>query len=382
MVRHSSFATAMPTSGPHAQAMPAAMTPAPTAPTQATAPSSPGSMDTSSNGSNGSIRSAEITAVGRVEVLTRPGPQGRPAAGHVRVRMLAVGICGTDLSLASGSRTPPELPWRLGHEGVGEITEVGPGVEEWMIGDRVALEPNITCGQCEYCRRGVTSACASRLSAGVLTQPGFLAEVVDHPSGFCHRLPAGIPVERAVCAEPLTVAAAAIRRTGLQGGEDVLVIGAGAQGLLATLVLVDRGYRPWVREPDEARLRVAIELGAQAFDLGTSPAPQVVIDAAGVPEGLAAVVDRLAPFAKVTIVGEDQDHLGASSFDIVQRQLSIRGSFIYEHPEDMATAVAMLEKLPTEAIVGPGLALDEVSELLGAHSGRRPGVKQWVDLRG
>lgn len=350
MVRRPSFAAAMPTSETH--------------------------------GAIGSVRSVEITAPGRVEVVTRPGPQGRPSAGHVRVRMLAVGICGTDLSLASGSRTPPELPWRLGHEGVGEITEVGPGVGEWAIGDRVALEPNITCGQCEYCRRGVTSACASRLSAGVLTQPGFLAEAVDHPGGFCHRLQTGIPVERAVCAEPLTVAASAIRRTELEGGEEVLVIGAGAQGLLATLVLVDLGYRPWMSEPNEARLRLAVELGARAFVPGAGPAPRIVIDAAGVPEGLAAVVDHLAPFAKVTVVGEDQDRLGASSFDIVQRQLSIRGSFIYEHPQDMATAVAMLGTLPTEAIVGPGLPLDDAPELLGVDAGHRPGVKQWVDLRG
>ncbi|WP_172170363.1 zinc-binding dehydrogenase [Brevibacterium sp. CT2-23B] len=332
--------------------------------------------------SSGTIQSVEITAPGRVEVLTRPGPPGRPASGHVRVRMLAVGICGTDLSLASGSRTPPELPWRLGHEGIGEVIEVGRGAEEWAIGDRVALEPNITCGRCEYCLRGVTSACVSRLSAGVLTQPGFLAEVVDHPSGFCHRVPAGIPVERAVCAEPLAVAAAAIRRTELQSGENVLIIGAGAQGLLAILVFVDLGYRPWVSEPDEARLRLAVELGARAFVPGAGPAPQVVIDAAGVSEGLAAVVDQLSPFAKVTIVGEDQDRLGASSFDIVQRQLSIRGSFIYEHPQDMATAVAMLETLPTEAIVGPALSLDEAPHLLGINAGRRPGVKQWVDLRG
>ncbi|WP_181272905.1 zinc-dependent alcohol dehydrogenase [Brevibacterium oceani] len=378
MVRHPSFAEAAPTTGTRSAEQPASAMPT------VVVPDSGG--PTGSIGQFGSIRSAEITGPARVEILTRPGPQGRPAAGELRVRMLAVGICGTDLSLASGSRTPPEMPWRLGHEGVGEIAEVGPDVEGWAIGDRVALEPNINCGQCEYCCRGMTSACVSRLSAGVLTQPGFLAEVIDHPREFCHRLPPGIPVERAVCAEPLTVAASAIRRTELQDtqrrdGEEVLVLGAGAQGLLASLVLVSRGYRPWVSEPDAARRRLAIELGAREFVPGSSPAPTAVIDAAGVPAALAAVVDHLAPFAKVTIVGEDQHHLGASSFDIVQHQLSIRGSFIYEHPQDMTASVAMLQALPTESIVGPGLALDEVPELLSAGTADRPGVKQWVDLR-
>ncbi|SMX76391.1 L-iditol 2-dehydrogenase [Brevibacterium aurantiacum] len=327
------------------------------------------------------MRSAEITAPGRVEIVDRSLPQGLVGRGDLRIRMLAVGICGTDQTLATGRRTPPQLPWRLGHEGIGEIAEVGPGACGFAVGDRVALEPNITCGRCEYCRRGMTSACTSRLSAGVLTQPGFLAEVVDHPSEFCHRLDAHMSLERAVCAEPLAVAASAIRRTDLQGSETVLVLGAGAQGLLSILTLVAQGHHPYVSEPDDERRQLAVELGAQVFTPGQSPAPEVVIDAAGVPEALGAVVDHLAPFAAVTLVGEDHHHLGASSFSIVQRQLRIKGSFIYEHPQDMAAAVLLLEEMPTEAIMGPAMALDEVPTVFTAGTRPRAGVKQWVDMR-
>ena len=279
------------------------------------------------------MRSAEITAPGRVEIVDRSLPQGLVGRGDLRIRMLAVGICGTDQTLATGRRAPPQLPWRLGHEGIGEIAEVGPGACGFAVGDRVALEPNITCGRCEYCRRGMTSACTSRLSAGVLTQPGFLAEVVDHPSEFCHRLDAHMSLERAVCAEPLAVAASAIRRTGLQGSETVLVLGAGAQGLLSILTLVAQGHHPYVSEPDDERRQLAVELGAQVFTPGAEPCARgLVIDAAGVPEALGAVVDHLAPFAAVTLVGEDHHHLGASSFSIVQRQLRIKGSIHLRAP--------------------------------------------------
>lgn len=326
------------------------------------------------------MRSAEINAPGGVEILQRPTPQGLLGSRDLRIRMIAVGICGTDHSLASGRRVPPELPWRLGHEGFGEVLEVGTDVRGTIAGDRVALEPNITCGKCEYCAIGTTSACTSRLSAGVRTRPGFLAEVVDHPSAFCHRVGPGVPVERAVCAEPLAVAAAAIRRAELHGGATVLVIGAGAQGLLSIMILASRGYRPLVSEPNDERRALAIELGAQVFVPGVSPSPDSVIDAAGVPEALGSVVDHLAAFATVTLVGEDHHHLGASSFDIVQRQLRIRGSFIYEHPQDMAEAVSLLTVLPTEKIMGPALALEDVPGLFADSSEHRSGVKQWVDM--
>ncbi|MGO2035055.1 MAG: zinc-dependent alcohol dehydrogenase [Brevibacterium sp.] len=341
------------------------------------------------------MRSAEITAPGRVEIVGRPRPQGRLGAGEVRVRMLAVGICGTDLALLSGRRTPPEQPWRLGHEGIGEIAEVGPGAVGLAVGDRVALEPNITCGDCAHCRRGTTSACMVRRSAGVLTQPGFLAEVVDHPSEFCHRIDPAVPLERAVCAEPLAVAAAAIRRSQVRVGAEVLVIGAGAQGLLTISILIAQGHRPFVSEPDRRRRELAVDLGARVFEPGLSPAPEFVIDAAGVPEALGSVVHHLAPFAAVTLVGEDHHHLGASSFDIVQRQLRIAGSFIYEHPQDMAAAVNLLAEVRVERILAPATALEELPGLLAgqgaARGGRAPagpgspagraGIKQWVDLR-
>lgn len=338
-------------------------------------------QDEASNPSRHSMRSAEITADGRVEVVERPVPSGRLGSRDLRVRMLAVGICGTDHSLASGRRTPPELPWRLGHEGFGEVIEVGSDIQGIIPGDRVTLEPNITCGKCDYCIIGRTSACSGRRSAGVLTQPGFLTEVVDHPSAFCHRVGPEVPVERAVCTEPLTVAAAAIRRSELSGDETVLVIGAGAQGLLSIIILTTQGYRPLVSEPDDERRALAVELGAQVFEPGTSPAPEVVIDAAGVPEALGSVVDHLAPFAKVTIVGEDNHHLGASSFDIVQKQLRIQGSFIYEHPQDMAHAVSLLSIVPTEAIMGPAIGFDDVPSLFAEPTANRVGVKQWVDMR-
>lgn len=344
------------------------------------------------------MRSAEIAAPGVVEIVDWPLPQGPVGDEVLRVRMLAVGICGTDQTLATASRLPPVIPWRLGHEGIGEVTEVGPGVCGVAVGDRVALEPNITCGRCESCALGMTSACTARLSAGVLTQPGFLAEVVDHPSEFCHRIRPEVPLERAVCAEPLAVAAAAIRRAGFQGMESVLVLGAGAQGLLSILILVSQGYRPYVSEPKEERRKLAIELGAQAFVAGESPAPEHVIDAAGVPDALGALVDHLAPFASVTLIGEDHHHLGASSFTIVQKQLRIQGSFIYEHPQDMTDAVNLLDEIPTEKIMRPATALEDVPALFAAGvpqqgidpqsgvdpkcgAGPTPGVKQWVDMR-
>ncbi len=327
------------------------------------------------------MQTVAVVEPGRIEVLAVPRPSARPAPGMVRVEMLAVGICGTDVTIAGGGRELPQLPWGLGHEGVGRIIEVGDVGGGLDAGDLVALEPNITCGRCRFCRLGRTSACVRRESAGVLTQPGFLAEVVDHPAGFCHPIPMGTPVEQAVCAEPLAVAAAALRRTELTGDEEVLVLGAGAQGLLTVLLLLSRGITPVVSEPVRERRELAIAFGATAYDPPASPRPSCVIDAAGVPEALGSVLEHLDPFTKVTVIGESSRALGLSSFDLVQRELLLRGSFIYEHLSDMRDAVRLLPRLRTDRILAPALSLADAADLLSGTARQDPVRKAWVDLR-
>src|ERR1700678_3235308 len=141
------------------------------------------------------------------------------------VRVHGVGLCGSDLALISHERRSPGYPWVLGHEAFGEIAAAGSGVDASRVGQRVVIEPNYPCLRCPACRAGLTSMCPDRVIAG-FTEPGLLAEYVAVPAELARPAPDSWTDADAACAEPLTVAQAAIRRSGSDSDGDSLVIGA------------------------------------------------------------------------------------------------------------------------------------------------------------
>jgi alcohol dehydrogenase/L-iditol 2-dehydrogenase len=167
-------------------------------------------------------------------------PEPEPGPGEVLVQVRGVGICGSDLALHAGRRQPPSFPWVVGHETFGEIAATGPGVDRDRARQRVVVEPNIPCGTCPACRAGRTSACPHRKVLG-FSVPGTLAERIVVPAAFAWPVPDDWGDGDAVCAEPLTVALAAVRRAMAAragtGAERCLVIGAGSQGTLACIAL-------------------------------------------------------------------------------------------------------------------------------------------------
>ena len=175
------------------------------------------------------------------------------------VRVGGVGVCGSDLALISRARRAPAYPWVLGHEAFGGIVAAGPGADATRVGQRVVIEPNYPCLRCPACRAGRTSMCPDRVLVG-FTAPGLLAEYAAVPSAYAWPVPDRWSDGDAVCAEPLTVALAAIRRSGLRPGANCLVVGAGSQGGLLCLALAAHGVTPHVLEPDDGRLELAVSL--------------------------------------------------------------------------------------------------------------------------
>ncbi len=194
--------------------------------------------------------------------------------GEVIVEVAACGLCGSDLHEYLHGRVdipkrPHPLtgvmpPVTLGHEFAGRVVALGPGVGDFRPGDRVAVNPCLTCGECAWCRRGQSNLCAKLGTLG-LSRDGALAPLVAVPTSGCHRLPAEVDDEQAAVVEPLAVAVHACARARLQGGERVAVIGGGAIGLLVLQVLRAKGAAfVVVVEPRAERRRLALELGADA----------------------------------------------------------------------------------------------------------------------
>jgi threonine dehydrogenase-like Zn-dependent dehydrogenase len=302
-------------------------------------------------------------------------PEPVPGSGQVVVRVRDVGICGSDLSLISGARRAPAYPWIPGHEATGEIVAGGPGVDPGRTGQRVVIEPNYPCLRCPVCRDGLTSMCQNRVLVG-FTAAGLLADYVAVPEQFAWPVPDGWTDADAVCVEPLTVAQAAIRRSGDKPGGDCLVIGAGSQGALLCVALIARGITPHVLEPDEGRRALAVSLGATAAGPGDTGFG-TVYETSGAEAALNEAIARSAPGATIILIGLGNPTPRTDAGLVVRRQLTLRGSLIYDHPGDFAATLG-LTNLSPGTVLRARYPLDEAAEAFRAA--RNVPGKTWIQL--
>ncbi len=209
---------------------------------------------------------AELTAPRQFRLVEQP--MEPVAAGCVRVKVNAVGICGSDVhSYSEGAigDTPCEYPMVLGHEPAGTVVETGAGVTGWAPGDRAALEPALYCYHCELCRAGKHNLCVNLRFLSNPGHPGFFREFVDLPPTNLLAIPQQLSFELASMVEPLGVALHSMQFAAIQPGETVALFGAGPIGLLTLAsVIVAGAGRIWVIEPVKHRRAMALEMGADA----------------------------------------------------------------------------------------------------------------------
>jgi L-gulonate 5-dehydrogenase len=322
----------------------------------------------------------------KAALLVEPGvlvvddiPEPKVGAEDVCVAVGGVGLCGSDLSVFNGKWAAPAYPWVMGHEAFGTIESVGPGVSHERVGQTVVIEPNVACFVCDQCRRGWTSACTSRQSVGMNRQ-GALAERLVVPSRFAWPV-RGIGATDLVCVEPTTVVLAALRRLGAAPPQSVLVLGVGAQGLLMTLVLLDRGTAVHVYDVNEDRLTFAAGLGASSLtteDDGRRFA--LVVDTVGSPASVNTALERLEVGGTLLFLGLDSRPLELTAQMLVRRQLLLRGSLTYDHPGDFPTTIALVTTggFAPGRIVGDGYALDDAQTAF-ERSGSAVG-KTWIKV--
>src|SRR5947209_14765072 len=151
----------------------------------------------------------------------------------------------------------------MGHEFVGRVETIGASVTSVGRGDRVAVEPNYSCGTCPLCWESNKNLCLTRTAVGIDVD-GCFAELVRVPARCCWPAPAGVADEDLVLTEPLAVAVRAVGRAGVRSGETVAVVGAGTIGLLALQVVRGHGARVLVVGRSARRFELASDLGAEA----------------------------------------------------------------------------------------------------------------------
>jgi threonine dehydrogenase-like Zn-dependent dehydrogenase len=207
------------------------------------------------------IRAACVREPGVVEIIERPS--AILGENEVRLRIEAVGVCGSDVALLAGKHPYAVYPVTPGHELAGRVTEVAAGVDV-HVGDLVTVFPLLTCGKCWACRAGEPNHCAEVRVLGVHLDGGMTDEIVL-PASLVRPVPGDVSAERAALIEPTAVAVHTCHRAGLARGQTLAIIGTGVIGLLAlqvarawgagAILAVDRVPR---------RLNLAAELGATA----------------------------------------------------------------------------------------------------------------------
>lgn len=206
---------------------------------------------------------AIVSSPGQVEFIKK----ALPSLGEkdVLIRVRACSICGGDIHLYKGKHPLASLPAAIGHEIAGEIIERGPGVNKVNLGDRVVVEPVLTCGQCYFCVRGEYHFCqniAYQYSAG---QGGFTPYFITAEK-WVHQIPEAISYEEAALIEPLAVAVHAVRKAEVGLGHNVAIFGAGGIGLFLLQVVRSAGANSvFVMDIQDHRLKLAQELGASSI---------------------------------------------------------------------------------------------------------------------
>jgi L-iditol 2-dehydrogenase len=205
------------------------------------------------------------------DVRVEPVPMPELAPGEVLCRVLACGICGTDLKIVSGGfegRWPSSLPFVFGHEWCGEVVELGRGTEHsgLRVGDRVAAENHAGCGECSRCRAGRYNLCERTGQPGYRlyghTAQGALAEYASRPARLLHVLPDTVSDEAGALVNQGALTVHAVRRTGLDPGSSIVVFGPGLLGLLMVQVARASGAATTIVVGRGPRLEIARELGA------------------------------------------------------------------------------------------------------------------------
>ena len=270
---------------------------------------------------------------GPLEIVERPIPE--PAAGWVRIKVRACGVCHSDSVVKEGQFPGIQYPKVPGHEVAGEIDAVGAGVTAWKPGQKVGVGWNGGyCGQCENCRRGNFFACVTGATTGITFDGGYAEYLVAPASAVALMPPEMQPVDSAplLCAGVTTFNA--LRNSGARPGDVVAVLGLGGLGHLGVQYAAKMGFhtvgiaRGKDKEPLARKLGAAVYLDSQSQDpaaeLQKLGGAKVILATATSGEAMSAVTGGLAPNGTLLVIGA-ADSLQVSPIWLLMGNRSVKG---------------------------------------------------------
>ncbi len=324
------------------------------------------------------MRAAVLRAPKDVVIEERPAP--RPGPDQVLVRVLSVGVCGSDTHYYDHGRIGRfvvESPLILGHEAAGEVAEVGSDVTGLRVGQRVSIEPGVPDLTCEQCLSGRYNLCPNMRFFATPPVDGAFAEYVAVHAAFAHPVPDSIGDDAAALLEPLSVAVWACRKGRITAGSRVLVTGAGAIGLVSLQTAIAFGATEVVvSDVNPSRLELARELGATtALDARETSVtaldrpPQVLLECSGYPPAIGEGIRALDRAGRAVLVGMGGEEIPLPLAVVQERELELTGTFRYANTWPTAIALVASGRVDVDRLVTGAYRLDEAGQALTA--GRR-----------
>jgi len=316
------------------------------------------------------MRAAVLHAPLDLRVEDRPDPTCGP--GELVLEVTYNGLCGTDATeYTRGPMMVPLTsphpgsghvgPTTLGHEFIGVVVDAGPGAEPWL-GRRAACAAGVSCGSCAWCLRGRTNLCARYYTLGLSTHGG-LARYVAAPVPTLREIPDGCPDVEAALAQPLAVGLHAVARSGVQPGDTVVLLGAGAIGSFILAGLSGHDGPVIALDVDDERLATARTLGAtetRLIEPGTSAqavrdflpgGAEVVIESSGAPGSAQRALTLAARGGSVLLVGITKAPQSVELADVVLREITIHTTVAHVCDTDLPAALALLAGRPLSPVL-------------------------------
>lgn len=333
------------------------------------------------------MRAVRFHGVGKLTVEDVP-PPASPAAGEVRLRVLAAGICGSDLHNFRTGQWISRLPVTPGHEFAAEVMEVGTGVSGFAPGDRVVADSRAPCGNCVQCRAGRANLCPSLGYVGEVCDGGF-AEQVVMPASSLLPVDGTLAPEVAALAEPLAVALHALKRLDPRPREPILIAGGGPIGGLVALLLDHYGFGPVILAEKQPRRRAllagvmrlqSVELRQDSIAEAAHGRPiRFAVEATGAGPVLDSLLGLVQGGARIAMVGIFHGPATINATAIVEREIELKGCSVFA--DEQKEAVALLPALAPRlaCLVSAPIALADVpAAYLDLIEGRAPALKTIV----
>ena len=316
------------------------------------------------------MKAAVITAPGEIAIEEVADPT--PGDNDVVVQVAAVGICGTDLHIFEGEFAP-KLPIVPGHEMSGTVVAVGKSVTEVKIGDAVAIDPSLHCGECFYCRRARGNLCENWNALGV-TYPGAAAQFLLSPKKNIHKLPKNVDLKSAALIEPLSCAVRGFDQLPRNPGSHYLIYGSGTMGLMmAELAKVNGAASVSIVDLNQDKLKTAKVLGftnlAKSADEFDQPRGfDVVIDCTGVTEAIKDGLKHVMPggtFLQFGVANKDAK-VEIEPFWVYNKEITIVGSMAVLHSFDRAVELFTSGVLNADVMISDRYSLENYADALTA----------------